>query len=219
MSNLKNFIDRVSDDTAQSFLQTIDSLGVAIDDPRIEDFLKQVTLIDELHGKYRAETKEVIETTLRAAGGVSVADVSKAVGEAMKVHSLTTDYEKLTDVVENALASRSIGNSTKVSFFANFDNWTIAAIAAIFGVVIGGVTVGVLGVKLLPDAMAQFRLQDAADIKYLHSKEGVLYRSIVQLNSGYLDTGRCKTDAATNGYFMTRGKDRVKNVCLLVMPQ
>jgi hypothetical protein len=224
MADITNFIDRVNDDTAQSFIARIDEMGVAIDDPRIEDFLRQIDLIDLLYKNRTDEIRSVFEAALAessARTSISVADITKALETAIGTQALVTDYARLTQIIDDALVTdqlihrdkssdRSIGLYEKV----------IMGGLVIVGLSLGAVVSAVISNTFwVPQQVEASRLQGVEDLKYLGSKEGKVFRSIVKLNSGYLDTEKCREDAAQNGYYMSKGREKITNVCLVRMPK
>lgn|GEM_PF-3471296 len=212
MTDVASFLKRIGDESAQSFLQKIDELGVAIDDPRIEDFLRSIDLVDVLYQGRTEETRLAIEDCLAKSTfkPVSATDIAKILEQAIKSYSLATDYQRIAEIVKEALTgSLANGFSTKI---------LLGGILS-FGLVLGAAFTGGIAVAYwLPQQIEAARLQDIGDLKYLGSKEGRVFRSIVKLNSGYLDTGRCQRDAAKNGYYLSKGKEKLTNVCLLLMP-
>lgn len=224
MADITNFIDRVSDETAQSFMARIDELGVSIDDDRIEDFLSKIDLIDELYKNRTEETKAAITAALTESSNttsISVADVTKALETAIGTQGLVTDYPRLTRIIEDALMTDQLIHRDKPAArsIGLYEKAVMGGLLAI-GLCMGGGFIALLSLTVwLPQQIEAARLQSVEDLKYLGSKEGRTFRSIVKLNSGYLDTGRCREDAAKYGYYMTRDKEKITNVCLILMPK
>ncbi|NJR31548.1 MAG: hypothetical protein HC778_00115 [Chamaesiphon sp. CSU_1_12] len=189
MADLKDFLGTLGDDGAQSFLNTIESLGVSLDDKRIEDFLKEIDLIDALHDRQREDLEAALEAALNR-------------------EPVTIDYGKLAAIL-----------NTQVRSISNAPSATHLLLACLAGISTGVVGAGLsMYVYFVPAAISASHLQATIDLKYLQSDEGKLFRSIVRLNSGYLDPSRCPQDAAKRGYYLSRGKEKLTNVCLLLMP-
>jgi hypothetical protein len=224
MVDITNYIDRVSDETAQSFLAKIDEMGASIDDPRIEDFLSRIDLIDELYKNRTEETTKAIKAALGenlSSTSISVADVTKALETAIGTQGLVTDYAKLTKIIDDALMTDQLIHRDKSSdrSIGLYEKAVMGGLLAV-GLCLGGGIVALLATSVwLPKQIEAARLQSVEDIKYLGSKEGQVFRSIVKLNSGYLDTGKCREYAAKYGYYMSREKEKITNVCLVVMPK
>ena len=222
MADIAEFIDRVSDDTAQSFMVKINELGISIDDQRIEDFLAQIDLIDELYKNRTEETKAAIAAAIAkgSTASISVADISEALKAAIGTQALVTDYGRLSRIIEDTLLSdRLIYREIPQNGFFGLNQQIVMGGILSVGLIVG---VGMMGLfsnfVWLPQQIEASRLQRVEDFKYLNSKEGKVFKEIVKLNSGYLDTGKCREYAVRYGYFLSREKEKITNVCLVMMP-
>jgi hypothetical protein len=219
MADIASFLDRIPDETAQSFLVKINELGIPIDDPRIEDFLKSIDLIDALYAGRAEETRLAIESSLAKSTfkPLSATDIAKILELAISSHSLSIDYLRIAQIVNDVVATQPI-SSPQVSS-VGFGSKTILAAMVSMGIIVGASVSSFFATSFwLPKQVESARLQSSEDLKYLGSKEGQTFRSIVKLNSDYLDSGACQQDAARNGYFLTKGKQKITNVCLVRMP-
>lgn len=224
MADITNFIDRVSDETAQSFMAKIDEMGVSIDDRRIEDFLAQIDLIDELYKNRTEETNAAIAAALAkgsTTASISVADISKALETAIGTQALVTDYPRLTRIIEDALLNdQLIHQQVPQNQLFGFNQQVLMGGILSFGLIVGMGAMGLFSNFVwLPQQVEASRLQRVEDFKYLNSKEGKFFRELVKLNSGYLDTGKCREYAAKYGYYLSREKEKITNVCLVMMPK
>jgi hypothetical protein len=192
MADLKNFLERLGDKGAQSFLNRIESLGVPLDDRRLEDFLKEIDLIDTLADRQRADLEQALEAALNR-------------------DSLEVDYDRIASIVRSQIGATGKTSTQQLPAV----NWLFAMAGMAVGIAITGFSTYTY---FLPRSVDAARLQDATGIKYLQSSEGRLFREIVRLNSGYLDTDRCRIDAAKKKLFLTRGIERITSVCALVVP-
>lgn len=249
MSDITTFAERVDDEVAASFMSEIESLGLAIDDPRIEDFFARIDLVDLLY-KDRAKElelaisrvlvkfpntasisvseiveplREVIKAALLQipATSISIPDITKALEDAIGTQGLVTDYAKLTKVIDDALMTDQLIHRNKPvdREIGLYEKAILGGLLAV-GLCLGGGFTALLSQTVwVPQQIEAARLQSVEDLKYLGSKEGQTFKSIVRMNSGYLDTGRCKQDASKNGYYMTRDKEKLTDVCLVLMPK
>jgi hypothetical protein len=230
--SLTKLLDRVSDDSAKGLLQFIESLGLSLDDARIEDFLKQTNLIDEIHQQNiqsvenvirsilaeqsKKDTVEIINAALQKAATVQIdhTKIVEAVQQGIEQH---TDYSRITDIIETAVQSAfeempKSGNLPDVTIMSG-----ICGVAFLTGII---VCAAFANFFWLPKSIDATYLKNTAELKYLSSAEGKLFRDIVRLNSGYLDTGKCKADAVAQKLSLSRvgSKEKVVDVCVLVVP-
>jgi hypothetical protein len=214
---IAKYIDRVDGESAKTFLENLQEMGVGFDDPRIEVFLDKIDLIDKLYGDRTQETNTVIQAALDKNKPPSISDISKAVKTALSEKSMSIDYQRLAQVVEYALAENQSKHEGNLP--PNFNKFLLGGIAS-FSLLLGITITGLISsIFWLPQQIESRQLQNTEEIKYLGSPEGKTFRAIVKLNSGYLDTSRCKDDAKKMGYYMTKGTDKIINVCLVVMPK
>ena len=226
--SLTKLLDRVSDDSARGLLGFIESLGLSMDDARIEDFLAQTNLIDEIHQQNTAHIEKTLRTILTEQQKVNTVEIIDAAIQ--KSATVAIDHTKISEDVRKGMedyynepgsarfAEPDIDDNTKSTALPSTTIMGgIAAIALLIGIIGCAAFANFVWV---PKAVDANYLKNTGDLKYLNSSEGKMFRKIVQLNSGYLDLGKCKVDAVASKLTLTHvgSKDKISSVCVLVVP-
>lgn len=248
MSELTSIKDLGDDDRILALTQTIVGLGVSLDHPDLKQALSEILSADRLHQKYRAEIADLISPLLEnqsidievlasalAKALVPLLPSDKSPQNGLQIESTrSTEYRAIND---SDLAKIEALFRTEIAEINNVDldglaqvmsntavlplipEWQKLLGSTLIGLMIGASLIGAtVNFWLLPLSIQNQRLQDADTLKYLESKEGQMFRQIVRLNSGYLDSGKCVKDAKSRDLFLIKNKQRIENVCVVIMP-
>jgi hypothetical protein len=248
MSQVTSLKDVVGEDRILALTQTIISLGVSLDNADLQQVLSEIVSGDRLHEKYRSEIAALIEpliatqtvdpvalaqalspllqavtikpgileieSTAKLSGNQTVATIDR--DQLAKIEGLfRTEIAQITNVDLDGLAELMSGSA----ILPALPEWQKLVGASLVGLTIGVSVIGAaVNFWLLPISIQNHRLQDSSNLQYLESKEGQMFRQIVKLNSGYLDASKCQKDAKDRNLFLTKDKQKIERVCVLLMP-
>jgi hypothetical protein len=248
MSQFTSLKDVVGEDRLLALTKTVIDLGVPLDNADLQQVLSEIVSADRLHEKYRSEIAALIEPLLEAQtidpvalaqalapllqpdtpklGVIEIESIVKPSSSQTVATIDPNDLAKIEDLFRTEIAQINnvdLDGLAQVmsgsAILPAIPEWQKLVGASLLGLTIGVSTIGAaVNFWLLPISIQNHRLQDSDNLKYLDSKEGQMFKQIVRLNSGYLDTGKCQKDAKDRNLFLTKDKQKIERVCVLLMP-
>jgi hypothetical protein len=143
--------------------------------------------------------------------------LKEQIREAFKTNELPTASS------EKEIEQIVIKRLSRISFPNPFPKDFALIISLLTGLTSGiGIFGAIANFYLVPHAIETNRLVDNQQLKFLNTTEGQFYLKLIKANSGYIDSGKCQTEAQAQKLKLTRTvgttKTEITNVCLLKMP-